>query len=547
MLMDGSEKSNPEVIEGEEVRRDYSSKPHETLSKASDYLIRAFEDNGRRNREQGMAVNNLASELATWYEKLRTAIENRDEEVILRAAIERILRRRLLLGGNGETVGPSLVRELVWARYFPDESIGDDKIEEIKNTIDLYLDLRNLIPKHNKVRESELNEWIYHLMASDIEDRLNPTVKKEAMISYIFHNIKKMIAIKDDTEEVRDIQVFIAIRKAYAKEDLPFLRYALFNQYFGRLSDKTLADAAQRFSEGKKMIDEQLNYSGRFKIFEFVKRQTPPFLILEDIMKNYNGRFRELISNDEDATKVITETCNARYANISGKVRRAIIRSIIFILLSKVFLALTIEGTYDKYVYGHIVWPIIALNIAIPVSMMILVSFFIKAPGKDNTERIIVRIKSLLFDDEPQLGRDLAFNHMPKAKTILDTIFTTVWIGTYLLSFGVVIYILSRFHFNIVSQAFFLFFFAIVSFLSYRINQAANLYTVKDKPRFITFFVDFFFMPIARVGRYLAEGVRSINIFIFILDMLIEMPLKGLIAFFEQWFSFLHSKREDLA
>ena len=129
----------------------------------------------------------------------------------------------------------------------------------------------------------------------------------------------------------------------------------------------------------------------------------------------------------------------------------------------------------------------------------------------------------------------------------MDTIFTTVWLATYFISFGIIIYVLSRLHFNFVSQTFFLFFFAIVSFLSYRINQAANLYTVKDKPRIYTPFVDFFFMPIARVGRYLAEGVRQINILIFLLDMLIEMPFKGLVAFFEQWFFFLHSKREDLA
>ena len=129
----------------------------------------------------------------------------------------------------------------------------------------------------------------------------------------------------------------------------------------------------------------------------------------------------------------------------------------------------------------------------------------------------------------------------------MDTIFTSVWVATYAISFGIIIYILTRLGFNFVSQIFFLFFFAIVCFLSYRINQAANLYTIKDKPRAITFFVDFFFMPIARVGSYLAEGVRSINVFVFVLDMLIEMPLKGLIAFFEQWFSFLHSKREDLA
>lgn len=536
-----------QAIEGKKIMEDYSSKTPETLNKPSDYLIKTFEDDSRRRQERGMAVNGLASDVAAWYEKLRTAIENRDEEVILRAAIERIIRRRLLLGGNGKTVAAPLVRELVWARYFEDESIGDDTVSEVAQIIDLWLDFRILIPQHNKINEGELNEWVYHLLSSNIEGLLRDNTKKEAMISYIFHNERRLIKIEDDTEETRDAQTFIAIRRTYAKEDLPFLRYALFVQYFGKLSKENLQDTVENFTQGKRVIEEQLNYKGRFKIYEYIKRAIPPFLILEDVMRSYNGKFKSLTHNDSEFIKVIEETCNARYANISSKVRRAIVRSIIFILLSKVFLAFTIEGTYDRIVYGHIVWPVLAINIAIPVGMMILVSFFIKAPGKDNTERIVARIQSLLYDAKPQLGRQLIFSHNPKSKSMMDTIFTVVWSLTYLISFGIIIYILSRLGFNFVSQIFFLFFFAIVCFLSYRINQAANLYTVKDKPRAITFFVDFFFMPIARVGSYLAEGVRSINVFIFLLDMLIEMPLKGLIAFFEQWFSFLHSKREDLA
>lgn len=517
------------------------------INQHSEFLIKTFDEQTNKNHEKGMSVNPIASELAAWYEKLRTAIENRDEEVILRSAIERILRRRLLLGGSGKTVAMPLVRELIWARYFPDESIGEEKIKEISNIIDLYLELRTQVIQKNKISESELNEWIYHLMSADIEDRLHPTVRKEAMLSYIFHNIKNLVTIKDDTEETRDVQVFIAIRKAFAKEDLPFLRYSLFNQYFGRLSESTIENASERFREGKKIIEEQLNYKGRFKIFEFTKRQIPPFLILEDIMKRYNGKFRALVENDEEFTNIITETCQARYANISSKVRRAIIRSIIFILISKLFLALTIEGTYERFVYGHILWHIIIINISIPVSMMILMSLFIKAPGKDNTQRITTRIKSLLFDNEIQLGRHLVFNHKPKTKSFGDTIFTLIWLTTYLISFGIIVYLLTRLGFNPVSQAFFIFFFAIITFLSYRINQTANLYTVKDKSGIMTPFIDFFFMPIARVGRYLAEGVSQINIFVFVLDMLIETPLKGLIAFFEKWFFFLHSKREDLA
>ncbi len=539
--------NNPiEVIEGESVHENEDDASI-TTNKASNFLIKSFEGHKNTNYEKGMAVNPIASEVAAWYEKLRTAIENRDEEVILRSAIERIIKRRMLLGGNGKSVAAPLVRELVWARYFPDESIPEDKIREVEETIDLYIQLRYSIIEKKLAKEADVNEWTYQLMSSDIEDRLNPTLKKEAMISYIFHNLKDMVSIKDDTEEVRDIQVYIAIRKSYAKEDLAFLRYSLFNQYFGRLANDTIQETIERFAEGKKTIDEQLSYRGRFKVFEYIKRQIPPFLILEDILRSNEGKFRNLLMKADEFDTKITDSCNTKYATISQKVRRAIIRSVIFIALSKVFLALTIEGTYERIVYGHIMWHVIAINIAVPVSLMILMSFFIKAPGHDNTERIKNRIKSLLFDPEPQLGRPLSFNHKPKAQTALDTLFTIVWGGTFLFSFGLIVYILSRLEFSFVSQAFFIFFFAIVSFLSYRINQTAKLYTVKDRSGILTPFVDFFFMPIARVGRYLAEGVSQINVFVFLLDLVIETPLKGLIAFFEQWFMFLHSKREDLS
>jgi len=51
---------------------------------------------------------------------------------------------------------------------------------------------------------------------------------------------------------------------------------------------------------------------------------------------------------------------------------------------------------------------------------------------------------------------------------------------------------------------------------------------------------------LARVGQKLTEGISQINIFLFILDYVIETPFKSLFSFFDQWFFYLHSKREDL-
>ena len=58
------------------------------LNQYSEFLVKTFELEYKQTSEKGITVNPIVSELASWYEKLRNAIEYRDDEVILRATIE---------------------------------------------------------------------------------------------------------------------------------------------------------------------------------------------------------------------------------------------------------------------------------------------------------------------------------------------------------------------------------------------------------------------------------------------------------------------------
>ncbi|MBI3093192.1 MAG: hypothetical protein HYZ02_03085, partial [Candidatus Levybacteria bacterium] len=157
------------------------------LSPLARSLISAFEVSEAPTRERKIAVNPVVSKFAAWYEKFRNVMDYREEEVILRAAIERILKRRLLLGGNGKTVAESLVRELVWARYFPNESIPVAMVEKVETKIDLFLELRRKILLEHHIGEITLNEWIYHLLSSSLEKMLNPNKGKEVVSNLMFH------------------------------------------------------------------------------------------------------------------------------------------------------------------------------------------------------------------------------------------------------------------------------------------------------------------------------------------------------------------------
>jgi hypothetical protein len=515
------------------------------LNQYSKTLFKFFIKDTAITNKQGITVNPIVSEIASWYEKLRNAMEYRQDEVILQSTITRILKRRVLLGGK-EIAAP-LVRELVWARYLPDGSVTEETIKTAKEKISLYLNLKKYTTEHNILKESEASEWMFNLMSSDLEDLLNPHPEREAMGNYIFHALNSNISLQNETEDVKNVQLFIAVRRSYAKENLALLRYSLFKQYFGELTSHNYHKVEANFKQAHEEIEQAINYPRRYKISNYVKRYIPPFLILEDILRTQEGKIYAMIENEEELSNLVIQTCEKKYKGISSKVRRAIVRSVFFILISKVFFAFAIEGTFEKYVYGDVQWITLILNIIIPVSLMVIASFFIATPKRNNSLRILNAINGLLFYEQSKIGNSIMVADPSKKKnSFTDNLFTFLWLTTFIISFGFIIYILNILKFNIVSQGIFLFFVAIVSFLTYRISQTAHVYALEDKQNIKSLAADFFFLPVARVGRHLTEGISQINIFLFLFDYVIETPFKGLFGFFDQWFLYLHSKRENL-
>ena len=131
-------------------------------------------------------------------------------------------------------------------------------------------------------------------------------------------------------------------------------------------------------------------------------------------------------------------------------------------------------------------------------------------------------------------------------RPILTAIFSVFYLATFLLSFGLIAYVLTALHFNIASQIIFVFFVTLVSFFAYRIRTSAKEYEMVDREGFISPLVDFFFLPILRVGHWLSREIAKINIFIFLFDFILEAPLKVIFEVAEEWIRFIRTKKEEI-
>lgn len=516
------------------------------LNRYGNYLVSHFDRALDTNSESKVLVNPVVSEVAAWYEKIRNAMDYREDDVILRAAIERILKRRLIWGENGEKMAEPLVRELVWARYFPEASVPESLIDKIAKTITLYFSLRDLIASKHKVNRSKLDEFILQILSSEIEDILSPSKDKEVITNFMFQLFKDKVAIADEDEETKDAQVFIAVRRTFAKQDLPLLRYHLFKQLFGKINEENKDTIAENFLKGYKKIESELNYPLAANIYTYVKRETIPFFILSDVLKKNRGKNHDLVENRESFKLAIINECTSQYRKIRSKVQTAIIRGVIFILVTKAIFALAVEGTFENFFYGYIMWDSIALNTAFPPILMVLAGLLISTPNKENSEKIFERTENILFHPE-KISSIALRKYSKKNNSFMYSLFMLLWFAALVLSIAAINYVLNLLHFTIISRVIFVFFLAIVSFISYRIHQTAHMYTISDdKQNLPSVLFDFFFMPFIHFGRQLTENISKVNIVLFFFDMFIETPFKVIFAFFEDWFLFLRTQREKL-
>jgi hypothetical protein len=517
------------------------------FSPLANALINAFEDKKKLETEKTISVNILVSKVASWYEKLRTSMDYGNEETILRRAIERILKRRLFLDAESKDLAEYLIRELIWGGYFKDDSVPESVIQKVSDSINLHLELKERIAKLKLTPGIDIYEFIVQLLSCEVHTILAPNKPREAMSNFMFQVLKNLVEIIDDSKQTKDVQVFIAVRKTFARDDIAFLRYKMFVQIFGRLTQSNFEEAVANFSDGFGEINYQLSYPRKDRIFNFVKKTTPPFLVLYELLKQENGNLKHLVNNQEEFRSRIYSICNKKYDGINQKVRTAIIRSFIFSLVTKAIMALSIEGTFERFYYGRVQWSSMALNTLVPPLLMVLVGLGIKTPTDENSHAIYLDIHKLLFEEKPKITENISLKlKSTSVRTIKDQVFSILWLLSIILVFGIIGGILTSLHFNLLSQGVFIFFVAIISFLSYRIYQTANTYTVINKKNILTPIVDFFFVPIIRVGRRLTEGISQINFILIIIDFIIEAPFKGLVGFFEQWFSFLAAKREEL-
>ena len=528
------------------------------LSQQTKKLIQRHQDRHYAQKKKKGAftihVDEVASAVAAFYEKVRGVVDWKEEHLMKRAAIQRNIRRRLLMSQNGEELAESLVLELIRGGHFPNDQIEEVKIQDIKNVLKKYFYIIEKNPD-----SPQLLKWLLDVAACEIEEILSPPSRERALIQYMTELMKEKIKVQEGilvfgglTEEEKNTQIYIAVQRALFKLDSPIVTYHLLQMRYPQwknLPASRLEEISSNINLVWQDLERKLSHSLADKFYNICERYDTPYLLLGDVLAETGPEeFYQKLSKPEILADLIKEAYLKRLSTLKSRTNKAAILSTASIFLANSFVLLLPEIPLATLLFEVTLkeMPLaIAVDILGPTFLMFLLVITNSPASKSNLDMVVMETMKIVYERKE---KDTYEIRAPRRQGFL----TKTFIGLIYFITAVIVIIFIAWLLQLVdlpptSVVVNVLFTALIAFAGMAVRQRAEELTVeKRKVGGLEFILDIIFLPIIGLGKWLSTKWKRYNAVATFFAALIDLPFQVFVEFLEQWRSFLKAKKEEI-
>ena len=497
-------------------------------------------------------VSETVSVAASVYESLRNTLEYDEEHLLRRNAIRRILKRRLDEEGDATALSLAMLRELIWARYLPNGKIHEKMIGSVASLLSKH---RLLFHAARKGTNTDVEEaWVLDVASTEIERLLHPSAADEELASLAYSELKRRMKWMSDqiAEQDRDLQLYIAVHRSVLKSNTATLRYRLLTLYYpsfaAALADQSVVrEVSGRLSQVISSIERQIFHPNADYFFRLIRRHAVVFHIIRDLADEEGGTL--LASIEEKKIDVLThaieQAAAKRYTNLRSRITRSVVRAVLFLLFTKMILALVIELPYEQFILKTTNWTPLLVNIFVHPLLLGIIGASAGIPEKKNTKRIVEEVLNV-FGLEKEFVVTFRLRDLLK-KGFISYVFRALYAVLFVFVGAFLISILYQLQFNSLSIAFFVFFLTLVTFFGYKIRETRKeVMVLETGGGVLGTLSDIFILPVLRAGRWIALRAPRVNVFLFFFDFIVEAPFKAAIGMIEGWLAYLREKKDEV-
>ncbi len=532
---------------------------------------------GAKGDQPRIKVSSVISRMSFFYEKIRNAVDYKEEYLLRKEAIERILRRQILIEGtitdnDHEKISQHLLAELIRGGYLPNNHLPTSLIDEVAAIIKKYLVIKDIAVaqlgqlsgsaslikkdlvkfKEELSQRNELVAWLLAVAASEIESRLGNDQPLNQAINNLYQYLLDNIELANHPELSADlpIQIYLSVNRNFAKLDNDMLAFILFKYYLAdwqKMEASRWPAVAKKIQEIRQAINQQLHHPLAGPLDKLTRRYAVSTSVLLDVLRaDPVGIYTSIKTDPKAFPRQIKKVCEKNYTRAKSLLWRAAVRSIIYIFLTKTVLVIALEIPANKIFGAPVSWGALLINAAFPAALLFFSVLITKLPNESNTDKIIGLVNELSFE-ENRRQTPIAVRLSQKKANILTKIFNVIYSFTFLITFSAIIWALHALHFTLISIIIFLFFLVFVSFFIIRIKRVTNeLRITEDKESLWLILFDVFTLPVMAVGKWLSEKFDKVNVFVFLLDFIIETPFKFFVDMAEDWTNYVKERRSQI-
>ena len=474
------------------------------------------------------------------YEQLRNAAENTDEHLLLQNAIRRFFKQLFIVRDDalvGQS-GTELIIELTFAGYLPNDSVTPAQIEEITQLATSHYTAYERLQKRRSLSVDTTTKWILETLSVRIALVLAPHERDVAFMDFAYAHFEQVIsrdAVSRATRDKYGAALYVAIHRALLKSDMATIRAGLLSRY------GVTVEHLEQFISYNKKIDALIRGSIDDELYRIVDRQGASLRVVRRMIENYED-VSDLLNKREVFLDEFEKQVNKEYSHIMARINRAIVRSVMFLVITKFVIGIAIEVPYDLWAHEAILWMPLIINLLFPPVYMVLLRFTLSAPSYANTSALVKHIDTMLYGESMVLAR-----RQLQTKNY-GMVFSVVYGVLSLLVFAATIWLLLMLDFSLVHIAIFFFFFSAASFLGFRLSRMIrDLEMVRSASNGLTFVRDTIYLPFVVAGRWFSEKYSQVNVVSLVLDMLIELPMKTILRTVRQWAAFIDDRKDTIS
>ena len=470
------------------------------------------------------------------FEQIRNAAENTEEHLLLQSAIKRFFKR-IFITRDAELAqksGEELAVELTLAGYIANDTLTRAQVTEITGLATQYYDAYEQILTTREAQGDKALAWTLDVLSARAEGIINDHSLDVAFVSTASEYLTTLVNERDKASQDFSARLLVAIYRVLLKSNDAMTRAVLLERYGVQPGDHA------QYVSFNKLIDKLFGSRQVDKLTRFVDRQGAPLRILRRMMYEQTN-MEKLLASREQFLEAYEQQVNKEYVRTSQRLNRAIVRSVVFLIITKFIIGIAMEVPYDMWAYREIHWLPLVINLLFPPLYMLLLRATLSLPTYANTTALVERADSMLYGNSEQIGTAKV-----RERSYSNT-FSAVYALSALAVFAGATWLLVQLGFSWLHIVVFFIFLSAASFLGFRLSRLVReLEVVRERQNGFTFVRDLIYLPFVIVGRWMNEKYAKVNVVTILLDMVIELPLKTILRLVRQWNAFIDDRKDAI-